>query len=213
MPSSLLLCLSNVPHQRGTKHRLTWRDAALTNNTSLCYTLVSQSDRATEKVCELLRNHTDTQIHNTEAGREWDKPPPPPRLQKQKKLRWHSGKMKRIVGYYFGLWVRCLNDELKKKIWSPFLSTGWREKESPQQICWRQTPHVGSSGGGRSCPTHTRTHRLTSEDRWRCCCCSWGQTLTHSNTAEETPPDRWSVKIGLLCAFQQKAVWFCHIPA
>lgn len=32
--------------------------------------------------------------------------------------RHHRGcrKKKRIVGYYFGLWVRCLNDELKKKI-------------------------------------------------------------------------------------------------
>lgn len=49
------------------------------------------------------------------------------------------------MGYYFGLWARCLSDELKKKICndchvaSPALVG--EEKESPQQIY----------GGGKRC--------------------------------------------------------------
>jgi len=106
------------------------------------------------------------------------------------------------------------------------LPLGWlaRKKESPQQDLWRQRHHMWRELRRRETLPHTHTHTHTNtgwtqtqKDRWwwrwrSWCCCSWGQTLTQSNTAKQTPPDRWNVKISPVCAFQQRAVWFCHMP-
>lgn len=82
------------------------------------------------------------------------------------------------MGNYFGLWARCLKDELKKKICND---------------C-----HVASSapvGQNRSTDAAASRHTTSQlED-------GDGQTRTHSTAAGQTPPDRWNVK---MCAFQQK---------
>lgn len=100
---------------------------------TLCYKLLSRSD-------------TQTHILTQSRCREWDTPPPP-QLQKQKKLKWHSGKKRKegICGLLFWLvgqmpqrWVKKEN---MQRLPCRFPCVGWREKESPQQIY----------GGGKRC--------------------------------------------------------------
>lgn len=148
---------------------------------TLCYKLLSRSD-------------TQTHILTQSRCREWDTPPPPPpQLQKQKKLKWHSGKKKRkkkeFVGYYFGLWARCLSDELKKKICNDC------HVASPALVGEKKSHLSRSTEAGNAVWLPQRPTSDSEDRRWRCC--SWGQTLTHSNAAEPTPPDRWNVKTGL----------------
>lgn len=148
---------------------------------TLCYKLLSRSD-------------TQTHILTQSRCREWDTPPPPPpQLQKQKKLKWHSGKKKKkkkeFVGYYFGLWARCLSDELKKKICNDC------HVASPALVGEKKSHLSRSTEAGNAVWLPQRPTSDSEDRRWRCC--SWGQTLTHSNAAEPTPPDRWNVKTGL----------------
>lgn len=145
---------------------------------TLCYKLLSRSD-------------TQTHILTQSRCREWDTPPPP-QLQKQKKLKWHSGKKKKkkeFVGYYFGLWARCLSDELKKKICNDC------HVASPALVGEKKSHLSRSTEAGNAVWLPQRPTSDSEDRRWRCC--SWGQTLTHSNAAEPTPPDRWNVKTGL----------------
>lgn len=104
------------------------------------------------------------------------------------------------MGYYFGLWARCLKDELKKKICNDChvassalvgekMSAVSADAETTcgaQEADSRHTTSDPEDGGGGD-----------------------GRTRTHSNAAEQTPPDRWNVK---MCAFQQKgSVVLSHV--
>lgn len=98
-------------------------------------------------------------------------------------------KKKEFVGYYFGLWARCLSDELKKKICNDC------HVASPALVGEKKSHLSRSTEAGNAVWLPQRPTSDSEDRRWRCC--SWGQTLTHSNAAEPTPPDRWNVKTGL----------------
>lgn len=93
------------------------------------------------------------------------------------------------MGYYFGLWARCLSDELKKKICNDC------HVASPALVGEKKSHLSRSTEAGNAVWLPQRPTSDSEDRRWRCC--SWGQTLTHSNAAEPTPPDRWNVKTGL----------------
>ena len=104
-----------------------------------------------------------------------------------------------------------------------FLWTRWREKGVTSADLQNQTPHAESAGWETLPDTKTHTppppHRLTSDSEDRGGGSGGGAAAaaaedkhSHSNTAERTPPDRWNVKIGLVCAFQRRAVRLGHMP-
>ncbi|TMS17952.1 hypothetical protein E3U43_010278 [Larimichthys crocea] len=66
--------------------------------------LLSRSDRASEKV--FIPTHTHTHTHTSCKGVGCT----------TTTTVTTATEKERSVGYYFGLWARCLNDELKKKI-------------------------------------------------------------------------------------------------
>lgn len=108
---------------------------------------------------------------------------------KKAQVAFRKKKKKEFVGYYFGLWARCLSDELKKKICNDC------HVASPALVGEKKSHLSRSTEAGNAVWLPQRPTSDSEDRRWRCC--SWGQTLTHSNAAEPTPPDRWNVKTGL----------------
>lgn len=164
--------------------KVTWRDAALL--THFC-------PAETEKVFKLLYT-TLTQIHTfskrSRVGSGTRHHHGCKNKESLNEIQEKKKKKERIVGHYFGLWARCLSDESKKKICNDC-------HVSSSGLVGRENAHLSRSvcgEAGKRCPTHTHTHRLTSdaEGGWW-----WRSKHSHTRTAAQTPLDRWNVTSAL----------------